>query len=94
MKYILLFLLCISLNAESKTKRSWKARSEFKTLHSCPSTGMTKGPCPGWIIDHIEALACGGADAPYNMQFQTIADAKAKDKWERKGCKNGKRINY
>jgi hypothetical protein len=26
---------------------------------------------------------CGGADAPSNMQWQTVADAKAKDKTER-----------
>jgi hypothetical protein len=38
------------------------------------------------VIDHIKALACGGADAPENMQWQTREDAKAKDRWERKGC--------
>ena len=34
-------------------------------------------------VDHVKALACGGADAPSNMQWQTVADGKAKDKWER-----------
>jgi hypothetical protein len=38
------------------------------------------------VIDHIKPLACGGADAPANMQWQTTADAKAKDKWERREC--------
>ena len=44
---------------------------------------------PGHVVDHICALACGGIDAPSNMQFQTIADSKAKDKWETTpaGCK-------
>jgi len=28
-------------------------------------------------------LACGGADAPENMQWQTIEAAKAKHRWER-----------
>jgi len=32
-------------------------------------------------------LACGGADSPSNMEWQTVADAKAKDKWERIGCR-------
>jgi hypothetical protein len=32
-------------------------------------------------------MACGGADAPTNMQWQTVADGKAKDNWERKTCK-------
>jgi hypothetical protein len=43
------------------------------------------------VIDHIEPLACGGADSPANMQWQTIAEAKKKDKWERQGCSKGKR---
>lgn len=55
-------------------------------MHPCPATGRSKGSCPGYIIDHVQALACGGADHPSNMQWQTKADAKAKDKWERKGC--------
>jgi len=41
----------------------------------------------GHVVDHIVPLACGGADAPSNMQWQTVEEAKAKDKWERKGCK-------
>ena len=43
----------------------------------------------GWaahVIDHIVPLDCGGADSPSNMQWQTIAEAKAKDAWERNGC--------
>jgi hypothetical protein len=53
----------------------------------CPSTGRTKGACPGNVKDHIKALDCGGADAVHNLQWQTTADAKAKDKWERKECR-------
>lgn len=41
---------------------------------------------PGHVVDHIKPLACGGADAPSNMQWQTVAAGKAKDKWERAGC--------
>lgn len=32
----------------------------------------------GYVIDHIVPLACGGADAPSNMQWQTVAAAKDK----------------
>jgi hypothetical protein len=42
---------------------------------------------PGYIVDHIQPLACGGADDPSNMQWQTIEAAKAKDKVERLGCR-------
>ncbi|MBZ5500143.1 MAG: HNH endonuclease [Acidobacteriia bacterium] len=52
--------------------------------HPCPATGKTSGSCKGYVIDHIVPLAKGGADAPSNMQWQTTAEAKAKDKWERK----------
>lgn len=63
-------------------KRSSSARSQFKHSHACPSTGKTSGRCPGYIIDHVQALKHGGADSPSNMQWQTKEAAKAKDKWE------------
>jgi 5-methylcytosine-specific restriction endonuclease McrA len=44
-------------------------------------TGYPHGR-PGYVVDHIIPLKHGGADAPSNMQWQTIAEAKAKDKWE------------
>jgi hypothetical protein len=62
-------------------KRSSDARHEFMR-----QTGYPHGR-PGYVIDHRKALACGGADEPSNMQWQTVAEGKAKDSWERKGCK-------
>ena len=41
----------------------------------------------GYVVDHIVPLACGGADAPFNMQWQTVAAAKEKDKVERRLCR-------
>ena len=38
------------------------------------------------VVDHIVPLACGGLDHPSNMQWQTKAEAKAKDRTERIGC--------
>ena len=67
-------------------ERSQAAKSEFKRMNPCPANGKDTGPCPGYIIDHVRPLACGGADSQENMQWQTIAEAKSKDKWERKGC--------
>ncbi len=63
-------------------KRSRTAKSRFRATHPCPATGRTTGPCPGYVIDHIKPLKRGGPDAPENMQWQTTAEAKAKDKIE------------
>jgi hypothetical protein len=64
-------------------RHSTTAKNNFKREHPCPSNGRSSGSCPGYVIDHINPLECGGADAPFNMQWQTIADGKAKDKTER-----------
>jgi hypothetical protein len=56
--------------------------AEFKKMHPCPSTGAIRGACPGWVVDHIIALCVGGEDAVHNLQWQTVEDAKAKDRWE------------
>ena len=72
--------------ADARTKRSQSAKIEFKHEHPCPATGARKGPCKGYVIDHVNPLACGGLDAPSNMQWQTIAEGRAKDRWERKQC--------
>jgi hypothetical protein len=84
-------LLCLALasptaSADARTKRSQSAKVEFKREHPCPATGATKGACRGYVIDHVHPLACGGPDRPENMQWQTVAEGKAKDKWERKAC--------
>ena len=84
---ILIIALLVTPLADARLARSYSAKAAFARLQACPSTGSHKLPCPGYVIDHMKALACGGADAPSNMAWQTIADGKAKDKWERKGCK-------
>jgi hypothetical protein len=50
------------------------------------STGATSGACPGYVRDHIVPLCAGGADATWNMQWQTVADGEAKDVTERRTC--------
>jgi len=76
----------VERNSHGRIERSSSAKRTFEALHPCPSTGKTSGPCKGYVIDHVKPLACGGADAPENMQWQTAAAAKAKDKVERVGC--------
>lgn len=66
--------------------RSSHARTAFKHASPCPATGRSTGTCPGYVIDHVVPLACGGPDSPGNLQWQTTTEARAKDRWERKGC--------
>jgi hypothetical protein len=75
---------CTSCARDSKgrIKRSATAKRDFQKSHPCPATGKTTGACPGYVIDHVVPLKRGGADAPSNMQWQTIQAAKAKDKIE------------
>ena len=44
-------------------------------------TGYPNGR-KGYVVDHIIPLKKGGCDCPSNMQWQTIEQAKAKDKVE------------
>jgi len=54
----------------------------FRETHPCPATGKIKGACPGYVVDHIVPIKRGGGDNPMNMQWQTVEDAKLKDRWE------------
>jgi len=68
-------------------KEAKKPKTASNIHTPAPSNGNNHGPCPGYVIDHIKPLTCDGADDPSNMQWQTKAEGKAMDKWERKGCK-------
>lgn len=91
-KLLLILLLPILASAVERDQYGRIARSrvevaKFKRHHPCPATGYRFGSCSGWVIDHIIPLCSGGLDsAALNMQWQTVADAKIKDKQERKQC--------
>ncbi len=71
-----------SSHSHGHAKRSETERHAFMHTHPCPSTVKTSGACPGYVVDHITPLKRGGADLPSNMQWQTVQQGKAKDKWE------------
>jgi hypothetical protein len=76
--------IVLPISASAKEHRSASVKGEFQLTHPCPATGCTSGACPGYVKDHVVPFACGGPDAVANLQWQTIRDAKAKDKWETK----------
>jgi hypothetical protein len=48
----------------------------FRSTHPCPANGSLKGPCPGYLVDHVKPLDRGGADTVRNMRWRKIAQAK------------------
>ena len=75
-------LALLPLIADAAQHRSATARKTFTTSYPCPATGKPSGKCTGYIVDHVIARKCGGADSPANVQWQTVDEAKAKDRVE------------
>lgn len=86
MNWLLILILLFSNKLNAKQNRSYHTIKEFRLENPCPANGRYKGRCEGYVIDHVIPLACGGLDTPKNMQWQTVFEAKAKDRWERRGC--------
>lgn len=72
----------VARDARHRIKRDAKAVRAFRRANPCPATGRVRGPCPGYVVDHVRALRRGGQDHPANMQWQTVAAARAKDRRE------------
>jgi hypothetical protein len=66
----------VQRDSHGRIKRSESAKRDFMRM-----TGYLHGR-PGYVVDHVVPLKRGGCDCPSNMQWQTIQEAKAKDKWE------------
>lgn len=77
----------LALSAHAGQHRSTAVKHDFQRAHPCPATGQHRGKCPGYVIDHIDPLCHGGADRPDNLQWQSVAEAKVKDRWERRLCR-------
>src|ERR1035437_3705729 len=66
----------VQRDKNGKIKRSSVAKHDFMK-----QSGYPKGR-KGYVVDHKIPLKKGGCDCPSNMQWQTIEEGKAKDKWE------------
>jgi hypothetical protein len=78
-------LLCAPAAADPLRSRA--LRAEFQRLNPCPATGQPRGACPGYEVDHREALICGGKDELQNLQWISVEEHREKTKVEVKLCR-------
>ena len=64
-----------------RAERSAAARQAFER-----QTGYANGR-PGYLVEHIVPLSCGGTDTPGNMQWLTLAEARRKNKLDSARCR-------
>lgn len=83
-------LLACALPAQA-ADRSKAVRAEFQRANPCPSTGATRGKCPGYQADHRIAICAGGADRAGNLQWLTVEDHKRKTKRDIMECRSSGR---
>ncbi len=81
-----LVALALATPSIAESARNAKQRRLFMQMHPCPENGAIRGRCRGYVITHITPLCAGGADRWSNMEWQTVADAKVKEREERKLC--------
>ena len=58
----------------------------FLKKYACPMTGKHTEICKGWVVGYIKPLCAGGVDRIANMQWQTVATAKRKEREAQKLC--------
>ena len=78
--------------AATTPPRPSNAEIFFRLENPCPATGATQGACKGYVIDRVIPIVCGGAEDPSNMRWITLAEAKAKARWDRIGCRAGRKL--
>ena len=86
----ILIALCLALPSLA-AERSRSERAAFVREVPCPVTGVTRGACPGYEVDHIVPLCAGGADRPDNMQWLDVYDHKAKTRVDVRQCRQLKK---
>jgi hypothetical protein len=74
-----------SSKAAKKNSENYSPTTAAKTQFMRES-GYRNGR-PGYVVAYRKPLACGGTDDISNLQWLTVAEAKAKEKTEGKGCK-------
>lgn len=80
----------LSLPAGAAQPRSAAERLAFVRHNPCPATGLHRGACPGWEVDHIKALCAGGPDHRSNMQWIRKEDHRLKSFLDVRECRRAR----
>lgn len=83
-------LLALCLAADARIPRDAAQIRAFRAENPCPATGLRRGACPGWDVDHIVPLCAGGADHPSNLQWLSKEDHKWKTFVDVRECRKSR----
>lgn len=83
----LLLSLAASVEVDAQIKRSAAEVRAFRAENACPATGLERGPCPGYEVDHFIALCLGGDDTVENMQWLSVLMHRAKTRVDVSQCR-------
>ena len=73
--------------ADARIPRDRSEVRAFRNENPCPSTGLKRGRCDGWQVDHIVALCAGGPDKRENMQWINLDDHRFKTYVDLRECR-------
>ena len=83
--------LILPLAAEARIPRDMSQVRAFRNENPCPATGLKRGACPGYQVDHTVPLCGGGPDKVANMYWLSIADHKFKTFIDLRECRKLRR---
>lgn len=89
MKTALLLALLLSLPAMAgeRIHRSAAEVMAFKRANPCPATGLRRGKCENYQVDHVIPLCLGGPDTRENMQWLSVEDHRIKTRIDVRECR-------
>lgn len=89
---VALSLLLVATATQAQIQRSAAEVLAFKRANLCPSTGVRRGACPGWQVDHTIPLCAGGLDKASNMTWLTVEDHRFKTFTDVRECRKLARL--
>lgn len=80
-------VFALFMGAAGADARSAREVLAFKRANPCPSTGLSRGACPGYQVDHTIALCAGGPDNTANMAWLSVEDHRFKTFTDVRECR-------